>query len=131
MGADHTTGATARAQVDNLKPAGQVELSRKVQLMVGIFDYLGLCMFVSVALAARLDILAELINARYGWNWDVPRLQELSKQTIITERQFKWLAGFGPMDDRLPEFFYSEPSSDTGSAFDVPQEEVETCYVFE
>lgn len=130
MGADHTAGPTARAQVDHLNPIGQVELSRKVQLVVGIFDSLGLCLFVSVALGSRLELLAELVNARYGWSWDVQRLQEVSKQTINTEREFNRLAGFGPMDDRLPEFFYSEPSPDTGSVFDVPQEEVDACYKF-
>ncbi len=130
MGADHTAGTTARAQVDHLSPVGQVELSRKVQLIVGVFDSLGICMFVSVALAPRLDLLAELVNARYGWSWGIEQLQEVSKQTIITERQFNRLAGFGPVHDRLPEFFYSEPCPDTGSVFDVPQEELAMCYSF-
>lgn len=130
MGADHTAGTTARAQVDHLDPKGQVELSRKVQLTVPIYDCLGLCMFISVAMGPHPQVLANLLNARYGWQWDAARLLELSKETIRMERRFNQLAGFSPVQDRLPEFFYEEPCPDTNSVFDVPQEEVDNCYNF-
>lgn len=130
MGADHTAGTTARAQVDHLAPQGQVELSRKVQLTVPIYDCLGLCMFVSVAMGPHPQVLANLLNARYGWEIDADRLQELSRETIRMERRFNQLAGFGPVQDRLPEFFCEEPCPDTNSVFDVPQQEIDSCYNF-
>ncbi|MCS5695921.1 aldehyde ferredoxin oxidoreductase family protein [Desulfofundulus thermocisternus] len=130
MGADHTAGTTARAQVNHLDPKGQVELSRRVQLTVTIYDCLGLCMFVSVAMGPHPKVLANLLNARYGWDWDAERLLELSKETIRMERRFNQLAGFSPVHDRLPEFFAEDPCPETGSVFDVPQEEIDQCYNF-
>ncbi len=130
MGADHTYGTTARAKVDHLDPAGQVELSRRVQLTVPMYDNLGLCMFISVALGPHPHVLAGLLNARYGWDWDAERLLQLSRDTIGMERQFNRQAGFTPAHDRLPEFFYEEPLPDTNSVFDVPREEMENCYNF-
>lgn len=103
MGADHTAGPTARAKVDHLNPQGQVELSRRVQLNSAIYDNLGLCLFVTAAVGARPQILADLLNARYGWQWGVEDLFELSKKTILMEREFNRRAGFTPAHDRLPE----------------------------
>ncbi|MBC7325410.1 MAG: aldehyde ferredoxin oxidoreductase, partial [Moorella sp. (in: Bacteria)] len=130
MGADHTAGPTARAKVDHLNPQGQVELSRRVQLNSAIYDNLGLCLFVTAAVGARPQILADLLNARYGWQWGVEDLFELSKKTILMEREFNRRAGFTPAHDRLPEFFCTEPLPETNSVFDVPQEEVEDCHNF-
>ena len=70
MGADHTAGPTARSPVDHRDPKGQAVLSLKMQKLLPILDCTGLCLFTIGALGPRLDLLLDLLNARFGWDLD-------------------------------------------------------------
>ncbi|MDD2319187.1 MAG: aldehyde ferredoxin oxidoreductase C-terminal domain-containing protein [Geobacteraceae bacterium] len=115
MGADHTSGYTIATNilkvggyVDPLSKAGQVELSRNLQIATAAVDSTGLCIFVAFP---ALDIpecftaIFEMINARYGCELDANGVVEFGKYVLKTEHEFNLAAGFSNKDDRLPEFF--------------------------
>ncbi|MEA5114830.1 MAG: aldehyde ferredoxin oxidoreductase C-terminal domain-containing protein [Geobacteraceae bacterium] len=118
MGADHTSGYTIATNilkvggyVDPLSKAGQVELSRNLQIATAAVDSCGLCIFVAFP---ALDIpecfsaIYEMINARYGCSLTADDVVEFGKYVLKTEHEFNLAAGMTNKDDRLPEFFEEE-----------------------
>ncbi len=140
MGADHTAGyATATnvlkcgGYVDPLKPEGQVELSRNLQIATAALDCTGLCLFVAFPVLDNpeaLPTIVEMLNAQYGWNLTLDDVTKLGQQVLKTEREFNRLAGFTNADDRLPEFFRLEELPPHNVVFDVPDEELDKVYNF-
>lgn len=128
QGGDHTAGLTIRAKVDHLDPTVQVALSRNVQINMAGYDSLGACVFAGFGFAVNLQVIADLLNARYGWQTDKAILKELGRETIQLERQFNTLAGFTKADDRLPEWMAREPLPPHNAVFDVADEELDTIF---
>ncbi len=129
MGADHTAGYSVAmnvlnigGSVDPLKPEGQAEISRNLQVATAALDSAGLCLFVAFAI---LDIpegfaaIPEMLNARFGWNLTADDVAKLGQDVLKTECDFNRAAGFTPQDDRLPEFMEDEPLAPHGVVFDV------------
>ena len=81
-------------------------------------------MMVAPALKER-TILAELINARFGWNLTVQDLNDMARNNLYAEREFNRRAGFTAAHDRLPEHFYYEVNPSTGSVFDITPEDLQ------
>jgi aldehyde:ferredoxin oxidoreductase len=54
----------------------------------------------------------------------------LGKRILTEERRFNAAAGFGPADDRLPEFFKTEKLAPHQITFAVPDEELDTLFNF-
>jgi len=132
MGADHTAGLTIRAKVDHLDPRGQAEISRSAQISMAGYDTLGVCIFAGFGFAAtRSGTIAELLNARYGWEASDDILEQLGRETLRLEREFNRLAGFTPADDRLPEWMTTEPLPPANSVFDVQAEDLDTVFNWE
>lgn len=125
MGADHTSGQTIRAQVDHLSPEGQARASLNAQIAAAVVDSLGFCLFVSAAVGARPDIVADLIKGRFGWDWTPQHLTELGRLTLRDEHLFNRLAGFSSAHDRLPRWMHEEALPDTGTVFDVPDRDLD------
>ena len=75
MGADHTAGYAVATNilkvggdVDPLKPEGQIELSRNLQIATAEVDATGICLFIAFAARDQPDTfqaLIDLINAFY------------------------------------------------------------------
>ena len=129
QGADHTCGLTIRAKVNHLDPKGQAELSRGGQISMAGYDTLGACIFAGFGFAAAGgEVIAALLNARYGWDFDENVLAELGKETLLLEREFNKKAGFTSADDRLPEWMTREPLPPTGAVFDVPEEDLDNVF---
>jgi len=126
QGADHTSGLTIRAKVDHTDPAGQVDLSRGTQYKMAGLDSLGACIFAGFGIAA--DMVRDLVNARYGWNVGEDYLLELGRESLRMEREFNRQAGFTSADDRIPEWMTYEKLPPLDTAFDVPQEEIDTIF---
>jgi len=124
MGADHTAGFTFYAKVDHHAPQGQVETSRKSQIVRAALDSLGLCAFVMSALVDKPDIISDLVNAVDGTDHGPSLVPDLGKEVLRMERAFNAAAGFSPADDRIPGFMRSEPLPPYGLKFDVPEEEM-------
>ena len=80
MGADHTAGYAVTANilnvggnVDPLKPEGQIELSRNLQIATAAVDSTGMCLFIAFAVLDQpetFQALLDLLNAFYGLNLD-------------------------------------------------------------
>lgn len=140
MGADHTAGYAVTAnilgvggKVDPLKPEGQVELSRNLQIATAFIDSTGLCLFVAFAILdipEGLEGIVEMCNARYGWNKTVGDYLEMGKQLLKEERCFNAGAGIGEGADDLPEFFRKEALAPHNVKFDVTKEELGTVFNF-
>jgi aldehyde:ferredoxin oxidoreductase len=135
MGADHTAGYSVTSNllnvggfVDPLKAEGQVELSVNLQIATAVMDNLGLCIFVSFALMDNEEgwpTLVDIWNAKTGQKRSQEELMELGKEVIRYEREFNRRAGFTANQDRLPEFFRTEPLPPHNTVFDVSAEEMD------
>lgn len=139
MGADHTAGYAVATNimkvggfVDPLKPEGQVDLSRNLQIATAAIDSLGLCVFVAFALMdipSGMEALPKMVSAQHGWKFGPEQLLEYGKEVLRKERSFNFAAGFTSADDRLPEFFMKEPLPPHNVVFDVPAEELDQVFI--
>lgn len=124
MGADHTAGLSMGPSPEaNQSKEGQVAASAQVQNFSAIADNC-MCLFCLQAIATDLPVLGELMAGLYGEDWNFNRLGGVAAQTLQMERQFNKAAGLTSEDDRLPDFFYTEPSPLTGAVFDITPEEM-------
>ena len=128
QGADHTCGNVIRADIDHLSPKGQVEVSRNAQIAMAGYDTLGACLFSGFGFASAPGALRDMINGRYGWDVGDDVLAELGRETLMLEREFNRAAGFGPADDRLPEWMTIEALPPHNTVFDVPAKELDALF---
>ncbi|MDZ7760519.1 MAG: aldehyde ferredoxin oxidoreductase C-terminal domain-containing protein [Desulfovermiculus sp.] len=124
MGADHTAGPTARSEVQHESPEGQSELSKKMQVLLPLFDCTGLCLFTVGAVGPNPDLVLELINYRFGWKLDLDWLHKMSIETLRMEHLFNQQVGFAT-NNRLPEAFTERPLPNLGTVFDVPDDDLD------
>ncbi|MEJ5378054.1 MAG: aldehyde ferredoxin oxidoreductase C-terminal domain-containing protein [bacterium] len=140
MGADHTAGYAVATNimkvggfVDPLKPEGQVDLSRNLQIATAAIDSLGLCVFVAFAvmdIPSGMEALPKMVGALYGWSFGMDELLEYGKDVLRKERAFNLSAGFTASQDRLPEFFLKEPLPPHNVVFDVEARELDQLFNF-
>ena len=140
MGADHTAGYAVATNilkvggfVDPLKPEGQADLSRNLQIATAGVDAAGLCVFIAFAvldIASGLEAIPKMLNAQYGLNLTLDDVMEYGKQILKTELEFNQAAGFTSSDNRLPEFFKKEPLTPHNVVFDVTDEELDKVLDF-
>jgi aldehyde:ferredoxin oxidoreductase len=138
MGADHTAGYATTANIlkvggfiDPLKSQGQVELSRNLQVATAAIDSTGMCLFIAFAILDQpetFQALIDLLNAFYGLSFTANDVAEYGKKVLTMERDFNKRAGFTKEQDRLPEFFKTEPVPPHNVVFDVSDEELDTVF---
>lgn len=139
MGADHTAGYSVTSNILNvgghvnpLDKAGQVDLSRNLQIATAAVDSTGLCLFVAFCVLDNPDALpavVEMLNAQYNTELTLNDVPELGKYVLKTEREFNTGAGFTSKDDRLPEFF-NEEFTPHNTTWDITGEELDEVYNF-
>ena len=137
MGADHTAGNLIGLYLqkicDPLKPEGQVEISKNIQITMAAFDSTGQCFMATVAQLgpeAGAPFLKAL-NAKLGTQLgpdDFPHA--LGIRVLKAEREFNQKAGLTKKDDRLPEFFYKEPLPPHNTVFTISDEELDQVFDF-
>jgi aldehyde:ferredoxin oxidoreductase len=125
MGADHTAGFTIREGLDSHDRKGQVEASGWMQVDGMIYDSLGVCLFAHVAVREHHDLLAEMVNGRWGTKWRAGDLRDMAIRSLREEREFNRRAGLGAAADRLPEVFSEEENPSSGTIFDFSPEELD------
>ena len=135
MGADHTAGYAIATNilkvggfVDPLRPEGQAELSRNLQIATAAIDAAGMCLFIAFAILDQPDTfqaLLDLLGAFNGTTLTADDVTALGKHVLEMERDFNTQAGFSAADDRLPAFFSTEPLSPHNLTFQVPDEELD------
>jgi aldehyde:ferredoxin oxidoreductase len=138
MGADHTAGyAVAQnvlkvgGDVDPLKPEGQVELSRDLQIATAAIDSTGMCLFTAFAIMDQpetFQALLDLLNSFHGLNLTGDGFAELGKTVLKMEREFNAAAGFTAQHDRLPRFFKTEKLDPHKITFQVKDEDLDRVF---
>lgn len=139
MGADHTAGYSVATNilkvggdVNPLEKAGNVELSRNLQIATAAVDSTGLCLFVAFCIldnGEAFQAIIDMLNAQYSLSLTADDVTELGKFVLRTEREFNKAAGFTNRHDRLPEFFKEEcPPHNT--TWDFTDEEVDEVFNF-
>lgn len=138
MGADHTAGYAVTANilgvggnVNALKPEGQVELSRNLQIATAAIDSTGMCLFIAFAILDQPDTfqsLVDMIGAFIGQDMTGDDVVALGKSILTHERDFNERAGFSSKDDRLPEYFKKESLTPHNVTFQVREEELDQVY---
>jgi aldehyde:ferredoxin oxidoreductase len=130
MGADHTAGNAfgSRLQVNPLGIEGQRELSLDLQLGAAMLDTTGLCLFARPPVFGDPQLMVDLINGRYGWDWSVADLEEMKKSVLRMELEFNEMAGHTAADARMPEYMTREPLPPHSTVFDVPDSEIDAVF---
>ncbi len=130
MGADHTAGNAfgSRLVVDPLGTEGQRELSLDLQMGAVMLDSTGLCLFARPPVYADPQLMVDLLNGRFGWDWTVADLDEIKKSVLRMELEFNQKAGHTPADARMPEYMTREPLPPHNTVFDVPDSEIDAVF---
>ncbi|MCF8110737.1 MAG: aldehyde ferredoxin oxidoreductase [Desulfobacteraceae bacterium] len=140
MGADHTAGYAVTANilgvggnVDALKPEGQVDLSRDLQVATAAIDSTGMCLFIAFAILDQQETfqaLIDMINSFHGLNFTADDFSDLGKKVLKLEREFNEQAGFSSKDDRLPDYFRKEALAPHNVTFQVSDSDLDTVFNF-
>ncbi len=140
QGADHTAGYAVATNilgvggsVDALKPEGQVELSRNLQIATAAIDATGMCLFIAFAILDQPDTfqsLVDVVGGFLGADMTADDVTELGKNILKMERDFNERAGFTNKDDRLPQFFKDEPLPPHNVTFGVTDEDLDQVFNF-
>ncbi len=138
MGADHTAGYGVAVNIlgsagggNPLVKEGNIELSRNLQVATAAIDSTGLCLFVAFAVLDNpdgLQVVVDMINARYGLSLTTDDVGALGSQVLKDERSFNRDAGFTKAHDRLPEFMSYEKLPPHNVVFGVPDEALDGVY---
>jgi aldehyde:ferredoxin oxidoreductase len=138
QGADHTAGYAVATNilkvggfVDPLKPEGQIELSRNLQVATAAVDSTGMCLFIAFAVLDQpetFQALIDLINAFYGLSLTADDVTALGKSVLKTEREFNFAAGLTEAQDRLPDFFKKEKLGPHNVTFSVPDSDLDKVF---
>ena len=138
MGADHTAGYCIATNilkcggfVDPLKPEGQIELSRNLQIATAAIDSTGMCLFIAFAILDQpetFQALVDMLNAFYGLSLDADGVAELGKKVLSAERDFNKKAGFTAAHDRLPRYFYTDKLPPHNKVFEVTDKELDSVF---
>ncbi|HIP82363.1 MAG TPA: aldehyde ferredoxin oxidoreductase, partial [Desulfocapsa sulfexigens] len=118
---------------DPLSKEGMVELSRGLQIATAAIDSTGMCLFIAFAAlddGTCLPALIDMLNARFGIGLTADDVTNLGKSILKTEHAFNKAAGFTNLDDRLPEFFETEPIAPHNAVWDFTGEEIDTFWNF-
>ncbi len=138
QGADHTAGYAVATNilgvggsVAPLKPEGQIELSRNLQIATAAIDSTGMCLFIAFAIMDQEDTfqaLLDLINAFSGQSLTGDDVNALGMQVLKAERDFNTRAGFTKQDDRLPDYFKKEKLPPHDITFLVTDEDLDQVH---
>jgi aldehyde:ferredoxin oxidoreductase len=138
MGADHTAGYAVASNimgvggsVDPLKPEGQIELSRNLQIATAAVDATGMCLFVAFPVLDQpetFQALIDMINAFYGLSLTADDVAALGKSILKSEREFNLAAGLSSKHDRLPDYFKKEKLPPHDITFEVKDEDLDEVF---
>lgn len=138
MGADHTAGYAVTANilgvggnVNALKPEGQIELSRNLQIATAAIDASGMCLFIAFAILDQPDTfqsLVDILGAFSGKDLTGDDVTALGKSILTNERDFNARAGFTSKDDRLPDYFRKEALAPHNVTFQVKDEDMDQVF---
>lgn len=134
QGADHTAGYSVcqnilgvGGKVDPLDKAGQVELSKALQIATAAIDATGFCLFVAFPVLDTADgvqCMCDMITAASGSPFHPEDFLKLGRTILQDEFTFNQAAGFTSAHDQLPEFF-EEPLAPHNVTWDFTAAEMQ------
>lgn len=137
QGADHTAGYAVcqnilkvGGDVPAMGKAGQVEVSKALQIATAAVDATGLCLFVAFAVldtADGLQCVVDMLNAKYGLKLTTDDVGALGTAILRDEYAFNEAAGFSAKDDQLPAFVMNEKLSPHDVLWDFTTEELQAA----
>ena len=136
MGADHTAGGVLAdyltRKLNPLQAEGQVAASRAAQVASASIDNLGLCLLALSVFASEEagQAMAAAVNAKLGTQFTFKDLFGFGVRILQAELDFNRKAGLTSKDDRLPEFFFTEPLLPHNKVFAVDEKEIEKTFSF-
>jgi aldehyde:ferredoxin oxidoreductase len=135
MGADHTAGYTIAAEILGIKGTvtdpralNKAELSRAFQATTAYIDASGYCLFIAFCILDNDDGFKGMTDSVSGFLGQDIDVTEYGMAILKNERTFNKNAGFTEKDDRLPEFFMTEPLPPHNVTFDVTNEELDAVF---
>jgi aldehyde:ferredoxin oxidoreductase len=138
MGADHTAGYAVcqnilkcGGDVNPMDKAGQVELSKNLQIATAAIDAVGFCLFVAFAVldtADAVQVMCDQIATVTGKAFAPGDFLALGVDTLKDEITFNTKAGFTKEHDQLPEFF-AEPLAPHNTVWDFTPDELQGAKV--
>ena len=130
QGADHTAGNAfgARKEVNPLGTEGQKELSLKLQIIAAMLDSTGLCLFARPPILGDPQLMVDMVNGIYGWNWTLEDYDKANRDVLRTELEFNRQAGITSADYRIPEYMREEPLAPHNVVFDVPDSDLDSVF---
>jgi len=120
MGADHTSAAALTMRTD-LIPEDQVDLNQANSAACDNFD---ICLFCWGSVAFKPESRAAIARAagalcgKSGVGQEM--IEELGRKTLYFEHKFNKAAGFTMADDKLPDFFLTEPAEVNNAVYESP-----------
>jgi aldehyde:ferredoxin oxidoreductase len=110
--------------LDQKKKEGQVEASLRLQVRAALLDSLGVCLFIRPAFVKDPNLMARLLNGRYGWSLTYADVQKMGLTCLQMERDFNRRAGVSDELCDVPEFMRNELLPPFDTVFDVSREEM-------
>jgi len=109
-----------------------VEASRNLQIGIAAIDCTGMCFMAAVALVEGEGAQAFLqaMNAKFGIQLGPEDIPALGIRVLKAERDFNRRAGFTAKDDRLPEFFSTEPLPPHNTVFSISDADIDRTFDF-
>lgn len=123
QGADHTAGFVSE---EPLSRDGHTERSRDSQINNLIADSLGLCQFTG--LRSEYGLFARLVGPLTGKIPLETDIRSIGRDALLIERLFNERAGFGLVQDRLPEFMANETLPPNNTVFDVEDGDLDRVF---
>ena len=125
MGADHTAGncLPGRGGIKPYKSNGQIQLSKSLQIITMVCDFLGICIFVG-PVPENMPVFSALASSFTGEELSEEKLYELARSILEKEVEFNSFAGIDREQNDLPRFFREEPLPNNGHVFDISTEEL-------
>ncbi len=129
QGADHTAGLTVFFPIDHRDPSLAVKFSRIAQIQRAAYDALDLCVFNTSATGQRPDVVLPMLRKVYEVDLPDNWLDILGRKVIDLEIEFNRAAGLTAEDDRIPDYFKTEPLTEpVTTVFDVSDEELDAIW---
>ena len=93
-----------------------------------MLDSTGLCLFARPPVITDPQLMVDMLNGIYGWNWTPDDIERANRDLLRTELEFNKRAGITPADHRIPEYMRREPLAPHNVIFDVPDSELDIIF---
>jgi aldehyde:ferredoxin oxidoreductase len=134
MGGDHTAGNFVghylTGALEMGKPDGATEASKSTQPVMAFVDCTGVCLFATFPMATPEGggAFFKAMGAFLGREFGPEDMMAMGTRCLQSERTFNLEAGLTSKDDRLPEFFTTEPLAPTNAVFQIKNSELDSVF---